>query len=60
MLKWRQLLGSRLVVGQQILALPAGVRIPAPQLNCLWGITIIGVPYFFDLKMVANFRYDIM
>ena len=30
-------LGSRLVVGQQILALPTGVRIPAPQFDCFMG-----------------------
>lgn len=49
MLKYRYTLGSRLMVGQQVLALPVGVRIPAPQLIVImWGIAITGVPLFFS------------
>ena len=36
------------MVGQQILDLPVGVRVPAPQPDELWGIAVLGVPLFFD------------
>ena len=45
-----EVVGSRLVVGQQVLALPAGVRIPAPQSFTKEGIAVNGVPSFVEGK----------
>ena len=47
------LMGSRLAVGQQILDLPAGVRIPAPQYHQLTGQDKL-LPHFF----ISNYRCD--
>ena len=44
-----EVMGSRLVVGQQVLALPAGVRIPAPQSFTKEGIAANGVPSFVEV-----------
>ena len=41
------------MVGQQILALPVGVRVPAPQLDTERGTAVGGVPYFFDRIFMA-------
>jgi hypothetical protein len=42
------------MVGQQILALPVGVRIPAPQSECEQGHCRCGVPYFFDKSSMLS------
>lgn len=42
------------MVGQQILALPVGVRIPAPQPECEQGHCHCGVPYFFDKPLMSS------
>lgn len=46
MLKYLLPMGSRLMVGLQILALPVGVRIPTPQYPTMLGQEIF-LPYFF-------------
>ncbi len=42
------------MVGQQILALPVGVRIPAPQPDCVRGMAVLGMPLFFRQKIYGS------